>query len=207
MADGESETKVRSGKGFGCVTFCILFLFVVTPPVLTNGPAMLHALGWGQKSIGPGDGDKERLMVAVERTAARAGGERFVLRQWGSTEQPFKLEEGESLTISQREVRHGNETSDQGDRGQAFIRVLEQGPKGQLIETSYGAAMADWKFTYRVAGTSVTPISIKSLDALHLLALLLVSILLADMLNRLLAGLFKRGFSGAKSDKAPPSAP
>jgi hypothetical protein len=204
MADEKTELGAQSGKGVGCVTFLTLFVFVAMA-VMTNGPAILQVLGWGNATVGPGDGDKLRLLVAVDRTAAPDAGEAFVLRRWGSTERPFKLEKGESLTISQREVKHGNDVSDVGDRGRTYIRVLEQGPQGQLIETSYGASVADWKFTYRVDGTSVTPVSFKSTDAGQMLALLLISIVLTVVLNRLLTGLFRRGSSDDNPDKAPPS--
>jgi hypothetical protein len=205
MADEKAELDAQSGKGAGCVTFVTLFVFVAMA-VMTNGPVILQTLGWGNTSVAPGDGDKVRLLVAVDRTAAQDGGEAFVLRRWGSTERPFKLEKGESLSISQREVKHGNDVSDHGDRGRAFIRVLEQGPRGQVIETSYGASVVDWKFTYRVEGAIITPIRFESFDITQEFALLLLSIVLTVGLKRVLAGFFRWGFSGASTDKAPPSA-
>jgi hypothetical protein len=206
MADDKSESGAQPGKGDGCVTFFILFVFVALA-VMTNGPAILQVLGWGNATVGPGDGDKLRLLVAVDRTAAQDGGAPFVLRRWGSTERPFKLEKGESLTISQREVKHGNDVSDHGDRGRAFIRVLEQGPQVQVIETSYGASVVDWKFIYRVEGSTITPVRFETFDIVKEFALLLLSIVLTVVLKRVLTGFFKWGFSGDKPDKAPPPGP
>jgi hypothetical protein len=65
----------------------------------------------------------------------------------------------------------------------------------------------DWKFIYRVEGSTVTPVRFETFDIVKQFALLLLSIVLTVVLKRVLMGFFKWGLAEAKSDKAPPPGP
>ena len=205
MANARAEREKPSGSGAGCVTFLVIFILVASV-VFGNRDAVLGAMGMGNSAIGQGGGEKNFLLVAVEKKATGTQGASFGLRRWGYSDWPFVLHEGESLTISQPSVDYP-EDADPGDRGRKMIRVLEQGPQGQLIEASYGAAMVEMSFTYRVAGTTVTPVLFKSFSIAHLFVLLFISLVVALVLERVMVAFLKWGFSEAKPDKTPPPGP
>jgi len=205
MAKVGADREKPSGSGTGCVTFLAMFILVASV-VFGNRDAVLGAMGMGTTAIGPGDGESKYLRVAVEKKATGTQDASFGLRRWGAADWPFGLEEGESLIISRPSVDYP-EDADPDDRGRKMIRVLEQGPQGQLIETSYGAALVEMTFTYRVAGATVTPVRFKSFSIVHLLVLLVTSLVLASVLERVMVAFLKWGFGAAKPDKAPPSGP
>jgi hypothetical protein len=113
------------------------------------------------------DAARPMMMVAVE-TRDAGGAPRFAVRRWGFPDIPFRLNQGESLELSQLSGAYGDD-ADQEDRGANMFKVMETGKNGQVIETRFSGSTSRMGFRYRVQGQTVIPLATQGFGAAHLM--------------------------------------
>ena len=68
MAKARADREKPSGSGVGCVTFLAIFILLASV-VFGNRDAVIGAMGMDSSAFGPVDGEKNFLLVAVEKKA------------------------------------------------------------------------------------------------------------------------------------------